>query len=552
MQGALAVVGWVDQETRTDHHLGRLVSCNNDVVASEKNLTLWIGSDTENVSCKVIFINLPLKTRSSTSKRKRDVSLVLPVTNAALEIQHTSRGDSLYPGKSALSVDYIHLALSLDAFPYAVMPLSRRPTRKPLDDMPGYLVECMKSLTKTKKIDIFVAKSSDGTVDAVFQDLAAAAHRKSLHDPTIDLNTPDSCGQTRGVNRWDLYPVTTDDLRQAKAGRWNPYIDEDPPKYTERPALGLGLGPLQEEIVEGSPDEKIGWGSPPKRKASASPPHERVNRARLEELTQATEPMGTAEMLELYHQAKAALCPPTQAASSPSSASANPSTASTFRHYRNIQTFNCPTLRAPSTSKPVTSIWRMQFSKENSIFFDMVSLLQKALRREPRTHELHLSGFLALGRLAREAVVALTAQEGTTTPLQDSTYAAFVGSRDDLMRRLIVDVANADCGRAWNVTPFPRDPVAQVEYLRGWMNERVQVFVDTDVLDELGAMTRAATKLREHSPLGMCNDDDPVLCEFEWARAAVLGAVFFHVGDQPLMVGREGKSPVMWGRGWGS
>ncbi|KAK7509137.1 uncharacterized protein IWZ02DRAFT_160696 [Phyllosticta citriasiana] len=539
VSGERAVIQWHDKETAMDRYLGRLGEGNDGGLCSETPLTLWIGQDTDDVSRKLVFLNLRLKRRSSTSKPKTDVSLVLPVTDASVEMQNMSHASK----NVALSVDQIHLAFSLNDFPFAVMPPCRRPARKPLDNVPGYLVECMRNLTKTKMVHVYVAKGLDGKIHSVMQDLVAAAQRESLREVALRLDDPEGSGE-KLVNRWDLYPVTTDDLGQGKARCWNPYVEDQPPEYTEYtagPYMGLGL-PAPETVAGGSPDEKLEWRvcSTPKRKASASPPRERVTKKHLEELTQATEAIGTAEMLDLARAAKSA-------ASSPSSVFASPGTSGTGQRYEDILIFNLPTLQAPSVSTPVSSTWRMQFSKTNSIFFDMVSLLQKALKHQPRTHEMHLSRFLVLGHLARKAVAAHIGPDVITTPCQDSTYEQFAAMRDELTRRVIVDMADTDSGTV--KSPFPINPLDQVEYLRRWMNERVQVFLDTDVLEQLAAMRRAAIRVLDCYPLGAYSDTDPIGCEFEWARAAVLGAVFFNVGNQPLMAGREERSPVMWGHG---
>ncbi|KAK7540102.1 uncharacterized protein J3D65DRAFT_310960 [Phyllosticta citribraziliensis] len=544
VQGEWAVVQWLDEETGMEQYLGRLGDGSGGRLGSETPFVLWIGHDVDNVSRKLVLLNLHLKLRSSTSKPKKDVLLVLPVTKAAVNAQPASRAHS----NPALSIDCIRVTLSLNEFPYTIMPQSRRRVQRPLDDVPGYLIECVRKLTTTKTVHVYVAKSEK--LDGVLQDVVAAAHRGSLHDAALDLNVSGGHDELL-VNRWDLYPVTTDDLGPEKARCWNPYVDEQPPpEYTQAPCVGLGLQP-PETAVGASPDEVLGWAvcSPPKRKASASPvpPWERITKARLEKATQATEPIGTAEMLDLARQDEAR-----RDATAASSLAASPSTTGTGQRYEDIVTFSFPTLRAPSTEMPISSIWRLQFSKTNSIFFDMVALLQKALKRQPNTHEMHLSRFLALGHAARKAVAALTQQDGTTTPDQDSTYAAFVAMREELARRVIADMAvDLDTVNKSSPSPFPLNPLDQVEYLRHWMNERVQVFADTDVLEELGAMRAAAAKLLERHPLGAYSSDvDPVGCEFEWARAAVLAAIFFNVGNQPLMAGREERSPVMWGKGY--
>lgn len=537
VRGEWAVVQWLDEDTGMDRYLGRLGDGNGGRLGSETPFMLWIGHDVDNVSRKLVLLNLHLKLRSSTSKPKKDVLLVLPVTKAAIDAQPTSRAHS----NPALSVDCIGVTLSLNDFPYTVMPQSRRRVQRPLDDVPGYLIECVRKLTTTKTVRVYVAKSEK--LDGVLQDVVAAAHRGSLHDAALNLNVSGEQDELL-VNRWDLFPVTTDDFGPEKARCWNPYVDErPPPEYTQAPCFGLGLQP-PETAVGASPDEVLHWAvcSPPKRRASASPPPpwERITKARLEKATQATEPIGTAEMLDLARRH--------EASSAASSLAASPSTTGTGQRYEGIVTFSFPTLRAPSTEMPLSSIWRLQFSKTNSIFFDMVALLQKALKRQPNTHEMHLSRFLVLGHAARKAVAALTRQDGTTTPEQDSTHAAFVAMREELARRVIADMAGTVNNSS--PSPFPVNPLEQVEYLRRWMNERVQVFADTDVLEELGAMQAAAAKLLESHPLGAYSSDvDPVGCEFEWARAAVLAAVFFNFGNQPLMAGWEERSPVMWGKG---
>ncbi|KAK8250216.1 hypothetical protein IWZ00DRAFT_489556 [Phyllosticta capitalensis] len=545
VEGTPVVLGWRHGATGADQRLGRLYDTKEGGNRGT-DLTLWIGHDTKDASRKVVSIRLPLIARSSSGKNSRDVFLVLPVSRVKLEVT-----DSVHDDANDVCSRF---AFALEAAPYAIMPVPRRPMQKPLADSPGYLVQCLKSLTAVNNVDVHVAESCHG--NTVLRSMVDAVRKGgSLLDVTFDLDKKDRFGNTRAIDCWNLYPVAADECDIAR--QWNPFIDKDPPAYSDCVAVTtekvdalddnqprhtyisrISSSPSKDPP---SPDEEITWHIPPtpkKRKASASPPRRRepVCEARLDEWNgEATDPAGTDEVLEWAGHIAGA----TDARSHhsyPNSHAADASSDQDLWHYQSMDSFRRPSIAAPKTTGPLTSLWRTELTKPNAIFFDMVVLLQRALASDTRAHETHISDFLDLGRAARLAVHELTAASRPCSPAQDQAYDNFSIARDRLAQRLVADAAKRDAKNAWDTEPFPNSAERQVEYLRRWLNEHMQINADMDLFDELVNVGRAAARLQDRSRrFCLVGSDDPVLREFEFARAACLAAAFYKMGGLPVM-----------------
>ncbi|KAK7543384.1 hypothetical protein IWX92DRAFT_389853 [Phyllosticta citricarpa] len=555
-------------------------------IPSETDLTLWIGHGVNNSQRKVIGIHVPLRSRTSRGKKAtRNVVVVLPVAKTKLSATNSSiDGDPPLPG--APPVPHVRFAFALDAAPFAVMPVPRRPMQKPLDDSPGYLVTCLRSLTTAKQVDVHVAR--DSAAEQVLHALADAALQGSLADLPINVDAPGSDGATRAINCWHHYPVTTDEWTRDHG--WNPYVDADPPAYSECGATAadktkplLSPSPVQDAaaVVYESPDEAIGWHIPStpnskKRKAasSASPPpgrREPLLKEHLDALsaaTAATEPVGTDDV---YQWAAAANAQKGQSHLGTSSSSAGISfgtadaradRSNSLSYYNETSSFSRPDMTAPRLSAPLTSLWRMELTKANAIFFDLVALLHRALRCDPSAHETHLADWLDLGFAARLAVRSLTdAGGGSCTPEREQTQHNFDITRDRIAQRVIAGAVDKEDGEeevnpkdairrghrrrcTWDPAPFPLDPGKQVEYVRGWVNTRLQVNGDADMVDELVDLGRAARRLVRSGAV-FCvfgDDDDLAAAEFEFARARCLGAAFYKFGGFPVLIGAEKES----------
>ncbi|KAK7509108.1 uncharacterized protein IWZ02DRAFT_162452 [Phyllosticta citriasiana] len=582
-----AVLGWRRQVSGSHQFLGRLDGVQQGSgIPSETDLTLWIGHGVNNSQRKVIGIHIPFRSRTSRGKKAtRNVVVVLPVAKTKLSATNSSiNGDPPLPG--APPVPHVRFAFTLDAAPFAVMPVPRRPMQKPLDDSPGYLVTCLRSLTTAKQVDVHVAR--DSAAERVLHALADAALQGSLADLTINVDAPGSDGATRAINCWHHYPVTTDEWTRDHG--WNPYVDADPPAYSECGAAAanktkplLSPSPVQDAavVVYESPDEAIGWHIPStpnskKRKAasSASPPpgrREPLLKEHLDALsaaTAATEPVGTDDV---YHWAAAANAQKGQSHLGTSSSSADISfgtadaradRSNSLSFYNEMSSFSRPDMTAPRLSAPLTSLWRMELTKANAIFFDLVALLHRALRCDPSAHETHLADWLDLGFAARLAVRSLTdAGGGSCTPEREQTQQNFDITRDRIAQRVIAGAVDKEDGEeevnpkdairrghrrrcTWDPAPFPLDPGKQVEYVRGWVNTRLQVNGDADMVDELVDLGRAARRLVRSGAV-FCvfgDDDDPAAAEFEFARVRCLGAAFYKFGGFPVLIGAEKES----------
>ncbi|KAK8152125.1 hypothetical protein IWX90DRAFT_490739 [Phyllosticta citrichinensis] len=298
----------------------------------------------------------------------------------------------------------------------------------------------------------------------------------SLHNVALDLGRPDSFGSTRAINCWHLYPVAADGC--VKTHDPQPCIDKDPPAYNVCVAPA-STGLVAPGALEPAPQRTDTWYIPPtpkKRKASASSSRRREapSKARLDELNEtATQPASTAEVLKWAGRVGAAAFhrPRSTNTNTNTSTSAADGSDSDLPHFQSVETFHRPDVRAPSTAMPLTSLWRTELTETNAIFFDMVVVLQRALQSETRAHETYLSSFLHLG------LTALCPQE--------QAYDAFVKARDRLAERVIADAGKRASRNAWDTEPFPSAPDKQVEYVRCWVNEHLQVNTNMDLFYKL-------------------------------------------------------------------
>ncbi|KAK8164647.1 hypothetical protein BKA80DRAFT_72265 [Phyllosticta citrichinensis] len=71
------------------------------------------------------------------------------------------------------------------------------------------------------------------------------------------------------------------------------------------------------------------------------------------------------------------------------------------------------------------------------------------------------------------------------TPAQEQAYDAFVKARDRLAERVIADAGKRASRNAWDTEPFPSAPDKQVEYVRCWVNEHLQVNTNMDLFYKL-------------------------------------------------------------------
>ncbi|KAK7531021.1 uncharacterized protein J3D65DRAFT_311283 [Phyllosticta citribraziliensis] len=553
VEGALAVLGWRRQDSGAYQLLGRLDEDQDGAHGGATGplatgLTLWVGHAVDDPTCKVVAIRLSLRGRTSKGKNTKDFYIVLPVTNTQLATNN-------HLGLRS-SVPHVGLSFALAAAPYAIMPVPRRTMQKPLDDSPGYLVTCMRSLVVVQHVDVHVVKSS--TTSRVFQALADAAPQGILlRDLAIDVATPDADGTTRAINCWQHYPVAADDWSNKTHG-WNPYVDRDPPAYSDiliPPSPGRS-----EPVAQSSPDEVITWRcvdpTPKKRKASDSPPRRRelLRKVLLDERSTADTDAACTE--EVYRWAAAATSvaalAQTQdgrrtdgATNSVGTADACGDQDSPHLGHGSFESFSRPDMSAPSTG-PLTSIWRTELTQANAFFFDLVALLQRALRCNPRAHEEYLAGFLDLGLAARLAIHELTpGATGTmvTTPAQDQMRDHFTALRDSLAQRIIADEIAKPAGAGWTCdpAPWPLDPAKQADYMRLWLNRNLQANADVDMFEDLIQLGRAAVRLAQHDrpfcvfPNG---DGDAVACEYEFARARCLAAAFYKMGGCTAVEGR--------------
>ncbi|KAK8215674.1 hypothetical protein IWZ01DRAFT_479680 [Phyllosticta capitalensis] len=550
VEGQRVLVGWQDCDG-TKKSVGRIVGEEEDGPCP----TLWIGHDVEDEKRTLICVHFPIKTRTSRLKPTNDMFLVLPVSGMRVEMVKSDSGagnaSTLTGAAAAGSAEQLKFRLNTTS--QVLMPIPRIPRSKPLDDMPGYLVLCLKSLCSVCNLELSVASNAKLEMD--LKKFSAAIAQGGLESLDLDPSSTYCSGQVGGFNRWDCYPTTTDDM--TAMAHWNPFVEDDPPAYHDACAdkrishalADFGLCQVQDS--KSVPDEdvfsslgEIGWdvaANPPKRKASRSPSQcEACSPSRKARLGQdvaadgSTEVDTSSEMEAWVEGVRRGEPPP----------SAQPP-AHWYPAQRLQQAFQSAGItssraaicqdqdvRAPSTSRnSVTAKWRLQLKPPDAIFLDMVLLIKRALEHDVNAHTTYFDDFSLLGACARKAVDA-EAESLTTTPAVELHVDNFTRTRDRLMEQLIADAVAATTAKGPSLTP---NPVDQCKHLRAWINSRMQVNADVDLYDDLVAVGRAAVRLRDECAVrGVCQrpprgavEDDELWWDFEFKRALCIAVAFF-------------------------
>ncbi|KAK8181563.1 uncharacterized protein BKA78DRAFT_47631 [Phyllosticta capitalensis] len=515
VEGQPVVIAWKGSDSCGDvRRLGLFEAPkNNKEDTNDKNEgvgpALWVGCDVQNSRRMLVCIRVAVKIHSSTSRRYRDMFFVLPVENLRL-----ARDDSMEMFQDGLQHDMCsHLGFSLlrdSTSPYVVMPVPRHAPQKPLGDMSGHLVRSLQELLTVPRFQVCV----DGA-DLLETLLPRFEMSGDLESLRVDLKGTFDHGFAGGVNRWDMYPVTSDSLHRHL---WNPPGRDFPPSYS--PSLRWDAG------------ENIQLGT--KRKASASPPRDacpRPTKAGLEALAVDedegdTERDSSGEMLKWAEAVRAEL---------PGEVQIHPYTPPAY-HQQDSGSIELPSISAPGLFLPATAVWRKRFDTPSAVFLDVVLLLKQGIRSDPRCHVDLMEDFLALGFAARLAVKEFTTAQ-QTTPAQESRLDFFTRTRHRVARRLIENAAD---DRQKPPSPWPRGAVEQVDYVRGWLNQSVEQNCDLDIFDELTAMQRAAQQLANGRVLlGDGPPHDPLVWAFELSRATCLAAAFFKLGHLHSVVPAE-------------
>lgn len=557
--GQRVLVGWQESDGYK-RWIGRTTGDDDDAAGEQEKRcpTLWIGHDVENEKRMVVSLRVPIKSRTSSSKRLKQMFLVLPVNGMRVEVldfpSSASNPSFANPGSACKQLKF-----HFETTSQVIMPVPRVLPSRPMDDMPGHLVLCLKSLCRVYKLELVVA--GDDGVETALKDFAAVVDQGCVESLDIDPSSAYCSGQTGGFNRWDCYPITTDEV--AATAHWNPYTDDGPPAYDE--ACPPGRGPTDAETVcrlqklkrmaddhhVFSPLGEITWDLDAcpslKREAPNSPSEENVcspsRKARLnksageeeeqQEEEEATEVDSSSEMDAWVERVRRGDFPP----------SAQPP-AHLYLDQRLQQAIQKPwstiprptvdqDVRAPSWSRnSVTAKWRTEIKQPDAIFLDLILLLKRALERDGDAHNKYFGDFIFLGMCARKVVEA---EAETTTPEVDFHKENFTSTRDRLMKLLIADAVAATATQgAPTKDSLPKNPVDQCERVRSWINDRVQTNADVDLYNEFIAMGQAAVRLRDGCVVRdellrpqVAPEDDELWWDFEFARAACIATAFF-------------------------
>ncbi|KAK7536492.1 hypothetical protein JOL62DRAFT_615999 [Phyllosticta paracitricarpa] len=449
--------------------------------------------------------------------------LILPIKGMRVELLDFDTGDPSFPVPAAGSAQHIkQLRIHLDTTSRALMPVPRVPPTRLLDDMPGYLMLCLKSLCRVHHLELFVAATDPG-LELALNDFCATVNQGDAESLEIDASSTYSSGQTGGFDRWDCYPTTADDL--GGTAFWNPYKDDRPPPYTDD--VDANPSPKRKASRSCSPPEQ---GRSPSRKARLG------NEDAHDNNEDATEVDSSSELDAWVERVQNGGLPP----------SAQPP-AHLYPQQKFWQAIDSPwptiprpsvdhSVRAPSSSRnSATAKWRTELKKPDAMFLDMILLLKRAVERDPDAHNKYFDDFCSLGVFARKAVEA---QVEATTPEVDFHTDNFTGTRERLMRTMITDAVAATAKDPPTNVPLPKNPVDQCEHLRKWINERMQANADVDLYNELIAMHQAAVRLRNECALQdalqrpqVAAEDDELWWDFEFTRAACVATAFFKFAE---------------------